>query len=98
MIFKVIPEGFILGILLVIVCAAGIRNGAVGMVFLYSPKVQKRSVELGQTTYETIRRNKFIFKAICIPGYISYVLICAYAVNGARNFPAGFFMGKIGSF
>ena len=31
-----------------------------------------------------------LFKAICIPGYIAYVLICVYAVNGASGFLAGF--------
>ena len=31
-----------------------------------------------------------IFKAVCVPGYIAYVLVCVYAVNGARDFLAGF--------
>ena len=31
-----------------------------------------------------------IFKAVCVPGYIAYVLVCVYAVNGARGFLAGF--------
>ena len=44
--------------MLVLVCAAGIRKGAVGMVHLYSPEVQSRCVELGLTTHEIIRRNK----------------------------------------
>ena len=34
-----ILEGLGLGILLVLICAAGIRKGAVGMVHLYSPAV-----------------------------------------------------------
>ena len=44
-------------------------------------------------TYNTrakIKRNALIFKAVCIPGYIAYVLVCVYAVNGARGFLAGF--------
>ena len=28
-------------------------------------------------------------KAACLPGYIAYVLISVYAVNGARDFLAG---------
>lgn len=36
MILNVILEGLGLGILLILVCAVGIRNGAVGMVNLYS--------------------------------------------------------------
>ena len=30
-----------------------------------------------------------LFKAICIPGYLLYVLVCVYAVNGARGFWPG---------
>ena len=39
------------------------------------------------------RKNKaerFAFKAVCVPGYIAYVLVCVYPVNGARGFLAGF--------
>mgnify|MGYP004650586789 CR=1 FL=1 len=90
MIVKVILEGLGLGALLLLVCAAGIRKGAVGMVHLYSPEVQKRCVELGLTTPERIRRNAWLFKAVCIPGYIAYVLVCVYALNGAVGFAAGF--------
>ncbi len=90
MIVQTILEGIGLGILLILVCAFGIRNGAVGMVFLYSREVQERCVAQGLTTHERIRRNKRIFKACGIPGYMGYVLVCAYAVNGARGFVPGF--------
>ena len=43
--------------MLVLVCAAGIRKGAVGMVHLYSPEVQNRCITLGLTTHEKIKRN-----------------------------------------
>lgn len=89
-ILKTIIEGLGLGVLLVLVCAVGIRKGAVGMVHLYNREVQNRCVELGLTTHERIRRNALLFKAICIPGYIAYVLVCVYAVNGASGFIAGF--------
>ena len=56
MIFQTILEGLGLGALLVLVCAFGIRNGAVGMVHLYE----------------------------------NNVLVCVYAVNGARGFVGGF--------
>lgn len=39
MILQTLPEGFGLGVLLVLVCAFGIRKGAVGMVHLYSHEV-----------------------------------------------------------
>lgn len=90
LIFKTILEGLGLGVLLILVCAFGIRNGAVGMVHLYSGEVQDRCAELGLTTHDKIKRNALLFKAICVPGYIAYVLVFAYAVNGARGFLAGF--------
>ena len=70
MLLQVILEGLGLGALLALVCAVGIRKGAVGMVHLYSPAVQERCVTLGLTSPERIRRNSLLFKAVCIPGYI----------------------------
>ena len=90
MILQVIGEGLGLGALLILVCAVGIRKGAVGMVHLYSPEVQDRCVKLNLTTHEKIRRNALLFKVLCVPGYIAYVLVCVYAVNGARGFLTGF--------
>ena len=90
MIFQTILEGLGLGALLVLVCAAGIRKGAVGMAHLYSPAVQERCVKLGLTTHAKIKRNSLIFKAVCVPSYIAYVLVCVYAINGARGFVRGF--------
>ena len=90
MILNVILEGLGLGILLILVCAVGIRNGAVGMVHLYSEEVQNRCVDAGMTTHEKIKRNSILFKLICVPGYIAYVLSFVYAVNGARGFVSGF--------
>ena len=90
MLLQVILEGLGLGALLVLVCAVGICKGAVGMVHLYSPAVQQRCVKLGLTTHEKIKRNSLLFKAVCIPGYIGYVLVCVYGINGAHGFAASF--------
>ena len=90
MILQTILEGLGLGILLVLVCAVGIRKGAVGMVHLYSPEVQDRCVKLGLTTHKKIKRIALIFKAVCVPGYIAYVLVCVYGINGTHGFAAGF--------
>ena len=90
MLLQVILEGIGLGVLLILVCAIGIRKGTVGMVHLYSPAVQQRCVKLGLTTREKIKQNALIFKAVCVPGYIAYVLVCVYGINGARSFAAGF--------
>ena len=90
MILQVILEGIGLGVLLILVCAIGIRKGAVGMAHLYSPEVQEWCETLGLTTHAKIKRNALIFKAVCVPGYIAYVLVCVYGLNGARGFLAGF--------
>ena len=89
MIFQVLLEGLGLGVLLVLVCWFGIRKGAVGLVHLYHEDVQERCVKLGLTTREKIRRNSLLFKACCLPGYIAYVLVCVYAVNGTSGFWTG---------
>ena len=83
---KLIIEGSLLGALLYGVCAFGIRNGAIGMVHLYSRQVQDRVVGLGMTTHEAIRKKSLIFKALCIPAYIIYGVICVYVINRAKGF------------
>ncbi len=90
LILKIILEGIGLGGLLTLVCAIGICKGAVGMVHLYSKQVQERCVKLGLTTHERIKKNAGLFKIICLPIYIAYVLICVYAINGAKGFIEGF--------
>ncbi len=89
-VIKVIIEGLGLGFLLYLICAIGIRNGAVGMVHLYSSEVQSRVIKNGLTTAEEIRKRSILFKCVCIPGYFIYVLVCVYAINGARGFFNGF--------
>ena len=90
MILNVLLEGLGLGALLSLVCAFGIRGGAVGMVHLYEKEVQERCITLGLTTREKIDRNAKRFKLICLPLYIAYVLIFVYGVNGAHGFLSGF--------
>ena len=92
---KLILEGLGLGFLLYLICAIGIRNGAVGMVHLYDQKVQERVVALGLTTAEEIRKRSVLFRSLCFPGYLIYVLICVYVINGARGFWPGFWQGFV---
>ena len=89
MLLQTILEGLGLGALLVAVCTIGIRKGVVGMVHLYDQKVQERCIALGLTTREKIKRNALRFKAICIPVYLAYVLLCVYVINGAQTFWSG---------
>ena len=63
MAIKVISEGLLLGLILYLICAFGIRNGAIGMVHLYSPEVRKRVIELGLTTEDKIRRKALYFRS-----------------------------------
>ena len=95
MIWKVILEGIGLGLILMLICALGIRNGAVGMAHLYNEDVRKRVVELGLTTDEKIKRRGVIFKSVCVPIYLIYVIVCVYIINGTRGFLSGFWQALI---
>ena len=92
---KLIAEGLGLGFLLYLICAIGIRNGAIGMVHLYDQTVQERVVALGLTTAEAIRKRSVLFRSLCLPGYLIYMLICVYVINGARGFFEGFWQGFV---
>jgi len=70
---KLILEGLGLGFLLYLSCAIGIRNGAIGMIHLYDPKVQERVVQLGLTTAEEIRKRSVRFRSLCLPVFQHYI-------------------------
>ena len=90
MVGKIVMEGMLLGALLVLFCAVGIRKGAVNMVFLYHGDVQERCVQNGLIPRERIGRNKKLFKSLGILTYFTFVLVSVYGVNGARGFWPGF--------
>ena len=92
---KLIAEGLGLGLLLYIICAVGIKNSAVGMVHLYDKKVQDRVIQLGMTTREAIRKRSSLFRGLCLPAYMAYVLVCVWAINGTRGFWPGFWQGFV---
>ena len=71
MLLRLLLEGLGLGALLVLICALGIRKGAVGMVHLYHEDVQSRAIAQGLITKEQIRKNSLRFKRLCIPGYLA---------------------------
>ena len=50
---------------------------------------------LGLTTKEKIKRNALRFKAICIPVYLAYVLLCVYVINGAQTFWSAFWQSFV---
>lgn len=86
MLFQVFLEGLGLGTLLVLVCAVGIRKGAVGMVHLYSIEVQERCVELGLISRGKIRQKAILLKAVCLPIYLIYLFLCIFVINQAQGF------------
>jgi len=92
---KLIIEGLGLGFLLYLICAIGIRKGAIGMVFLYDRKVQDRVVSLGLMTEREINKRSRIFKSLCLPGYLLYVLTCVYLINKSRGFWSGFWQSLV---
>lgn len=92
-VIRIIPEGLGLGFLLYLICAIGIRNGAIRMVHLYDQKVQERVIHLGMTTQEAIRRRSSLFRGLCLPAYMVYVLVCVWVINGTRGFWPGFWQG-----
>ena len=90
MLGKIVIEGLLLGALLIVFCAVGIREGAVNMVFLYHADVQERCIENGLITRGQINRNRRLFKGLGIPVWFAFVLVSVYVVNGARGFLPGF--------
>ncbi|MFQ8765304.1 MAG: hypothetical protein ACLR8U_01325 [Oscillospiraceae bacterium] len=57
MLLRLLLEGLGLGALLVLICALGIRKGAVRMVHLYHEDVQSRTIAQGPITKEQIRKT-----------------------------------------
>lgn len=90
LILKTIVEGMGLGIILIMVCAIGIRKGAIGMVHLYDSDVQQRCISLGLTTRKQININKILYKVFLIPVYLFYIFVCIYDINGAENYIQAF--------
>lgn len=90
MFIKLLLEGLGLSLILFIICAVGIKSGAVGMVQLYHKDVQDRCVELGLTTHEKIKKRAIAVRLISIPTYLVYVLLCVYLINQSRGFVTGF--------
>ncbi len=90
MIGRIVMEGLLLGALLVLFCAVGIRKGAVNMVFLYHADVQERCIQNGLITPGQIVKNRRLFKSLGIPLYLVFILVSVYLVNSARGFWPGF--------
>lgn len=90
MVIKLIVEGLVLGLLLVLECAIFIRNGAHTLVKLYHRDVQDRCVEMGLITREQIIKNMKLFRNIGLVYLIIVPLVSVYAINGARGFVSGF--------
>ena len=88
---RIIIEGIILAALLYLYCRIGIKDGAVGMVFLYDRKVQERAEQRGLITEEKITKRQKLFGTLGISVMFVYLLVCVYVINGTRGFQNGFF-------
>ena len=74
MLLRLLLEGLGLGALLVLICALGIRKGAVGMVHLYHEDVQSRTIAQGLITKEQIRKNSLRFAALPDPAFFQVII------------------------
>jgi len=71
---------------LLIICVVDTANGPAGMAFFYEKEVQDKAIELGLTTWETIKKRKRItFIALLVPQFL-LVPLMVYFVNRAPNF------------
>lgn len=86
MLLKIILEGVGLGAILILGCAVGIRNGAIGMLHLYHQDVQERCIRMGLITKEQISVKGKRMKFCMIMIYLFYLLFAIYVINGARDF------------
>lgn len=85
---EIILEGIGLGMILILCCAVGIRNGAVGMLHFYHRDVQERCIEMGLITKEQISKRSKRMKSVMLPVYLFYLLLAVYVINGAGDFPS----------
>lgn len=83
-------EGIVMCFILLIYCAVGIRNGAVGLVCLYEKDVQDRVVELGLITKKQIKTQFVVSSIILFIPLFTLVPYMVYGVNGVRDFTEGF--------
>lgn len=83
-------EGIVMCFILLLYCAVGIRNGAVGLVCLYEADVQERVVELGLVTKKQIKTQFIISSIILFIPLFTIVPYMVYGVNGVTDFTEGF--------
>lgn len=83
---RILVEGLGMCAILYIMCAIGIRKGAVGLVCLYEKDVQRKSIELGLTDAKKIQRTALRMDLCSVILYIGYLLTVVYVVNGTRGF------------
>lgn len=77
-------EGVGLGVLLILYCLIGIKDGAVGMVHLYDKTVRQRCIELGLTTEEKIKKRAIVNKDDRYT-YVRYICACVCVRRQLRS-------------
>ena len=82
----ILIEGIVMCFLLLLTLVVGIANGPEGMVVMYEKDVQNRTVELGLTTKNKMKRTYIItFLALYLP-ILFLIPTMVYFINGARGF------------
>ena len=86
----ILLEGIVMCFILLIYCAVGIRNGAIGLVCLYENDVRERAIELGLVTRKQIKTQLIISSIVLFVPLFTLVPYMVYGVNGVKDFTDGF--------
>ena len=82
----IIIEGIVLCFILLIYCVIGIANGPEKFTVFYEKDVQEKSIELGYTTKEQIKKQTIIsIIVLYLPCFTLVPLMVCY-INGAKEF------------
>ena len=82
----ILMEGIVMCFILLIYCVIGIANGPEKFTVFYEKNVQEKSIELGYTTKEKIKKQTIISIIILyLPCFILVPFMVCY-INGAKEF------------
>lgn len=82
----IIIEGIVLCFILLIFCVIGISNGPERFTVFYEKDVQDRSIELGYTTKEQVKRQTILSVIVLYLPCFTLVPLMVCHINGAKEF------------
>lgn len=83
---QILMEGIVLCFILLVFCVVGIANGPERFTVFYEKDVQDRSIELGYTTREEIRKQIIVSVIVLYLPCFTLVPFMICYVNGAKEF------------